>query len=76
MKELDLAKMKSEKDVSYWSGYKRLRSKVTYKLRSRVQEYYHNLVDETQNNPTVMWKTINKVSHKKSNPMATLKIVF
>ena len=30
LKELDLTKMKSEKDVSYWSGYKRLRDKVTY----------------------------------------------
>ena len=30
LKELDLTKMKSEKDASYWSGYKRLRNKVTY----------------------------------------------
>ena len=30
LKELDLTKMKSEKDASYWSRYKRLRNKVTY----------------------------------------------
>ena len=32
-------------------------------LRARVQEYYHKLIDETQDNPKAMWKTINKVLH-------------
>ena len=50
MKKRDLAEKKSEKDASYWSEYKKLRNKVTY-----VQEYYHNLVDETKNNPKAMW---------------------
>ena len=76
LKDLDLAKMKSEKDTSYRSRYKRLRSNVIYNLRNRVQKNYHNLVDEAQNNPTAMWKTINKVLHKKSSPMATMKIML
>ena len=54
MKKRDLAKKKPEKDASYWSKYKKLRNKVAYKLRNRVQEYYHNLVDEAQNNPKTM----------------------
>ena len=65
MKERDLAKKRSEKDASYWSDYKKLRNKVTSELRARVQEYYYNFIDETQNNPKAMWKTINKVLHKK-----------
>ena len=66
MKKRDFDKKKSEKDASYWSEYKKLRNKVTYELRNRVQEYYRNLVDETQNNPKAMWKTIHKRLHKKS----------
>ena len=46
MKERDLAKKRSENDASYWSDYKKLRNKVTSGLRARVQEYYHNLIDE------------------------------
>ena len=76
MKKRDLTKKKSEKDASYWSEYKKLRNKVTYELRNRVQEYYHSLVDETQNNPKAMWKTINKVLHKNSNHTVTQKIIF
>ena len=41
-----------------------------------MQVYYHNLVDETQNNPKAMWKTINKVLHKNSNHTVTQKIIF
>ena len=67
MKERDLAKKRSENDVSYWSDYKKLRNKVTSELCARVQEYCHNLIDETQNNPKAMWKAINKVFHKNSN---------
>ena len=74
MKKRDLAKKKSEKDTFYCSGYKRIRNKVTYGFRKRVQEYYDNLADETQNNPKAMWKTINKVLHKNSNHMVTQKI--
>ena len=76
MKERDLAKKRSEKDASYWSDYKKLRNKVTSELRARVQEYYHNLIDETQNNPKAMWKTINKVLHKNSNHTVTQNIIF
>ena len=61
MKERNLAKRKSEIDASCWSGYRRLRNKVTYELRKRVQEYYHDLGDETHNNSKAMWKTLNKV---------------
>ena len=76
MKERDLAKKRSEKDASYWSDYKKLRNKVTSELRARVQEYYYNLIDETQNNPKAMWKTINKVLHKNSNQTVTQNIIF
>ena len=76
MKERDLAKKRSEKDASYWSDYKKLRNKVTSELRARVQEYYYNLIDETQNNPKAMWKTINKVLHKNSNHTVTQNIIF
>ena len=76
MKERDLAKKRSEKDASYWSDYKKLRNKVTSELRARVQKYYYNLIDETQNNPKAMWKTINKVLHKNSNHTATQNIIF
>ena len=41
-----------------------------------MQEYYHNLVDETKNNPKAMWKTINKVLHKNSNHTVTQNIIF
>ena len=54
MKERDLAKKTSENDASYWSDYKKLRNKVTFELRKRVPEYYHNLIDETENNPKAM----------------------
>ena len=76
MKERDLAKKRSKKDASYWSDYKKLRNKVTCELRKRVQEYYHNLIDETQNNPKAMWKTINKILHKNSNHTVTQNIIF
>ena len=76
VKERDLAKKRSENDVSYWSGYKKLRNKVTSELRARVQEYYHNLIDETQNNPKGMWKTINKVLHNNLNNTVTQSIFF
>ena len=51
MKGRDFAEKKSKKHASYWSVYKRLQNKVAYEFRKRVQEYYHNLVDEAQNNP-------------------------
>ena len=76
IKERDLAKKRSENDVSYWSDYKKLRNKVTSELRARIQEYYHNLIDETQNNPKAMWKTINKVLHNNSNNTVTQSILF
>ena len=76
IKERDLAKKRSENDVSYWSDYKKLRSKVTSELRARIQEYYHNLINETQNNPKAMWKTINKVLHNNSNNTVTQSILF
>ena len=41
-----------------------------------MQEYYHNLVDETQNNPKAIWKAINKFLHKNSNHTVTQKIIF
>ena len=76
MQERDLAKKRSEKDASYWSEYKKFRNNVTCELRKRVQEYYHNLIDETHNNPKAMWKTINKVLHKNSNHTVTQNIIF
>ena len=76
MKERDLAKKRSEKDASYWSDFKRLRNKVTSEIRARVQEYYHNLIDETRNNPKAMRKTMNKVLHKNSNHTVTQNIIF
>ena len=76
MKERDVAKKRSENDASYWSDYKKLQNKVTSKLRDRVQEYYLNLIDETQNNPKAIWKTINKVLHKNSNNTVTRSIFF
>ena len=76
MKERDLAKRKSEIDASCWSGYRRLRNKDTYELRKRVQEYYHDLVDQTQNNSKAMWKTLNKVLLRNSNRMVSHKIIF
>ena len=76
IKERDLAKKRSENDASYWSDYKRLRNKVTSELRARVQEYYHNLIDETQNNPKAMWKTINKVLHKDVFSLSGTKMPF
>ena len=80
MKECDLAKKRSEKDASYWSEStstrKKLRNKVTSELRARVQEYFYNLIDETQNNPKAMWKTINKVLHQDSNHTVTQNIIF
>ena len=54
----------------------KLRNKVTSELRARVQEYYHNLIDETQNSPKAMWKTINKVLHNNSNDTVTRSTIF
>ena len=71
IKERDLSKKRSENDVSYWSDYKNLRNKVTSELRARIQEYYHDLIDETQNNPKAMLKTINKVLHNNSTNTVT-----
>ena len=76
MKERDLAKKKPENDAFYWSEYKKSRKKITFELCKRVQEYYHNLVDETQNNPKATLKTINKVLHKNSNHMVTQSTAF
>ena len=76
MEESDLAIKKSEKDPSYWSRYKRLRNKITYELRKRVQEYYHKLVDETQSDPKAKWKKIHKVLHSNSNRMVRQQIIF
>ena len=76
MKKRDLTKKKSEKDASYWSEYKKPRKKVTYELRRRVQEYYHNLVDDAQNDQKAMWKTINKALQNNSNHTVTQKIIF
>ncbi len=76
MKERDMAKKRSETNASYWPVYKKLRNKVNYELRVKVQEYYHNLIEDTKNNPKAMWKTINKVLHKNSNQTATPKIIF
>ena len=62
------------------TGYKKLWNKVTSELRARVQEYYHNLIDETQNNSKTqnkdMWKTINKVLHRNSNHTVAQNIIF
>ncbi len=63
MKERDMAKKRSETNASYWPVYKKLRNKVNYELRVKVQEYYHNLIEDTKNNPKAMWKTINEVLH-------------
>ena len=76
MKKRDLARRKSEKDTSYWLEYKQIRNTVSYELRKRVQEYYQNLVVETQNNPKAMWKTINKVLYNNSNHTVTQNIIF
>ena len=54
----------------------KLRNKVTSELRARVQEYYHNLIDETQNNLKAMWKKINKVLHNNSNDTVTRSTIF
>ena len=51
-------------------------TKLPMNFVNRVQEYYHNLVDETQNNPKAMWKKINKVLHNISNPTVTQNIIF
>ena len=76
LKRRDLATTKSEKDPSYCSEHKKLRTKVTHELRKRVQEYYHNLVDETQNKPKAMWKTLNKVLHNNSSYTVTQNIIL
>ena len=47
-----------------WPKYRKLRNKVTAKLRKSVEAYYRNLVEETSHNPKVMLKTINKVLNK------------
>ena len=72
MKERDSAKKKLMKMLPIGQGM-RLRNTVNNELRRRVQEYYHNLVEETQNNPKAKWTTINKVLHENSHRMVTQK---
>ena len=64
IRERDRAKKKVEKDRSIWPEYKRLRNRVTSKLRSAVEGFYSSLIDENSSNPREMWKTINKVLNK------------
>ena len=56
----------SNKSVQDWVNYKAAINKSVGMLRSAKREYYHNVFEENQNNPRMIWKSIKSFSGLKN----------
>jgi len=74
MYERDYVKKKAVKlkDNTLWCKYVSLRNKITQLIRQRKRNYTTDMVNEHKNNPSKLWKTLNKISGrdtKKNSPI-------
>ena len=53
-------KKAATKNPLLWPTYKRLRNQCTCAIRKAIQDHYHGLIEETNDDPKKMWKTINR----------------
>ena len=74
-RERDRIKRRIERDPVLWPRYRKLRNKITTKLKKAVELYYSNLIDENSKNPKEMWKAINKVLDKDPTYNPPLSII-
>jgi hypothetical protein len=73
-RDYHLKKAHKTKSETYWSTYRKLRCFVNKKVRECKSKYYENLIDEHNNNPPGLWKTLNELTSRnsQSQPQAQL----
>ena len=64
MTKRDRMKKASIKNPLLWPNYKGLSNQCTYAIRKAIQDHYHGLIEETEDDPKKMWKTIKRVLNK------------
>ena len=62
-----LKKTKGNKTYFHWKQYCALRNKVQCKIKKSKSEYYCNLIKDSRNNPSDLWKSV-KEAIPGSNP--------
>ena len=73
---LDIIKMMYDRDYlkrkavktkcqRMWNDYKKLRNRITYMIRKRKKQYFHDENLRCSNNPKEVWKLLNKVLNNK-----------
>ena len=62
-----LKKAKGNKTNFHWKQYRALRNKVQRKIKKSKSEYYCNLIKDSRNNPSDLWKSV-KEAIPGSNP--------
>ena len=56
-----LRKAKGNKTNFHWKQYRALRNKVQRKIKKSKSEYYCNLIKDSRNNPSDLWKSVKEV---------------
>ena len=56
-------------------AYKRARNDLNRLIEKTKTEYFTSIINNTAKNPKEMWKTINRITNKKSNTTNITKIV-
>ena len=68
MHQTDFLKKKAVKTGSkqFHDAYKRTRNDLNRLIKNTKATYFTNTLNDCENNPKKMWKTINKLTNKKS----------
>ena len=74
-RDYHLKKAHKTKSETYWSTYRKLRCFVNKKVRECKSKYYENLIDEHNNNPPGLWKTLNELTSRNSQSSAPSTII-
>ena len=49
----------------HWDVYKKLRNKVTYKIRAKKSEYFASTIEENKSNSSMLWKKLKEILPQK-----------
>ena len=51
----------------HWDMFKKIKNIVNRQVRKCKAEYYSHLINKNKGNPSLLWKTFNEITSKKSN---------
>ena len=55
----------------HWEMFKKIKNFVNKQVKKCKADYYSDQIEQNKGNPSVLWKTLNEITSRKSSPQVT-----